>query len=59
MRVRASSSARRGEDGARACRWNGRPPVTLPEDRTSSTSRPAQMLERLDELNASVSGWCD
>lgn len=56
VRVRASSSARRGEEGARAWRWKGRPPVTLPEERTSSTSRPAQMEDKLVELKASVSG---
>lgn len=55
--VMASSRARRGEEGARAWRWNGSPPVTLPDERTSSTSSPAQMEDRPEELNARVSGW--
>lgn len=54
--VNASSRARRGDDGASACRWKGKPPVTLPDDRTSSTSKPAQIDDKLDELKANVSG---
>jgi hypothetical protein len=57
-RVTASSIARLGEAGARACRWNGRLCFIGAEDWTGSTSRAAQMLAKELGPNGKDSGWC-
>lgn len=52
----ASSRARRGLAGARACRWKGRLCLIGAEDCTGSTSSAAQMLESALEPKGRDSG---
>jgi hypothetical protein len=56
--VTASSIARRGEAGARACRWKGRLCLMGADDCTGSTSSAAQMLVSALEPKGRLSGWC-
>ena len=56
--VIASSIARRGEAGARACKWKGRLCLIGADDCTGSTSRAAQMFASELGPKGRASGWC-
>jgi hypothetical protein len=57
-RVMASSMARRGDAGARACRWKGRLCLIGALDCTGSTSKAAQIFDSIEGPKGSDSGWC-